>query len=37
MQLRSVDYNSVRGKYVLLRVDFNVQIENGKIFGHFPY
>lgn len=35
MKLRSVDYNSVRGKYVLLRVDFNVQIENGKILDTF--
>ena len=31
MKLRSVDYGRVKGKYVLLRVDFNVQIENGKI------
>lgn len=35
MKLRGVDYNSVRGKYVLLRVDFNVQIENGKILDTF--
>ena len=35
MKLRVVDYNSVRGKYVLLRVDFNVQIENGKILDAF--
>ena len=35
MKLRGVDYNSVRGKYVLLRVDFNVQIENGKILDAF--
>lgn len=35
MKLRTIDYNSVRGKYVLLRVDFNVQIENGKILDAF--
>lgn len=35
MKLRTIDYNSVRGKYVLLRVDFNVQIENGKILDTF--
>lgn len=35
MKLRVVDYGSVRGKYVLLRVDFNVQIENGKILDTF--
>lgn len=35
MKLRSVDYNSVRGKYVLLRVDFNVQIVDGKILDTF--
>ena len=35
MLLRKIDYNSVRGKYVLLRDDFNVQIENGKIVDSF--
>ena len=35
MKLRAVDYGSVRSKYVLLRVDFNVQIENGKILDTF--
>ncbi len=35
MKLRTIDYSSVRGKYVLLRVDFNVQIENGKIVDTF--
>lgn len=35
MKLRVVDYNAVKGKYVLLRVDFNVQIENGKILDTF--
>ena len=35
MKLRVVDYGNVRGKYVLLRVDFNVQIENGKILDTF--
>jgi phosphoglycerate kinase len=35
MKLRSVDYGRVKGKYVLLRVDFNVQIENGKILDTF--
>lgn len=35
MKLRTIDYGSVRGKYVLLRVDFNVQIENGKILDTF--
>ena len=35
MKLRSVDYGCVKGKYVLLRVDFNVQIENGKILDTF--
>lgn len=35
MKLRGVDYGAVRGKYVLLRVDFNVQIENGKILDTF--
>ena len=35
MKLRVVDYGRVKGKYVLLRVDFNVQIENGKIVDTF--
>ena len=35
MKLRTIDYNSIKGKYVLLRVDFNVQIENGKILDAF--
>ncbi len=35
MKLREIDYNSTKGKYVLLRVDFNVQIENGKILDTF--
>lgn len=35
MKLRAVDYSALRGKYVLLRVDFNVQIENGKILDAF--
>lgn len=35
MTIRAIDYNSVRGKYVLLRADFNVQIENGKIVDAF--
>lgn len=35
MTIRAIDYNSVRGKYVLLRDDFNVQIENGKIVDAF--
>lgn len=35
MKLRAIDYNSVRGKYVLLRVDFNVQITDGKILDTF--
>ena len=35
MELRVVDYGSVRSKYILLRVDFNVQIENGKILDSF--
>ena len=35
MKLRAVDYSARRGKYVLLRVDFNVQIENGKILDTF--
>jgi len=35
MQIRSIDYNSVRGKYVLLRDDFNVQIVDGQITDSF--
>jgi phosphoglycerate kinase len=35
MAIRKVDYDSVCGKYVLLRDDFNVQIENGKIVDSF--
>ena len=35
MTIRKIDYNSVCGKYVLLRDDFNVQIENGKITDTF--
>ena len=35
MTIRKVDYNSVRVKYVLLRDDLNVQIENGKIVDSF--
>lgn len=35
MKLRAVDYGSVRGKYVLLRTDFNVQIVDGKITDAF--
>jgi len=35
MTIRKVDYDSVRGKYVLLRDDLNVQIENGKIVDSF--
>lgn len=35
MTIRKVDYSSVRGKYVLLRDDFNVQIEDGKIVDTF--
>lgn len=35
MPIRKIDYNSVSGKYVLLRDDFNVQIENGKIVDSF--
>ena len=35
MKLRAIDYNSVRGKFVLLRTDFNVQISNGKIVDDF--
>jgi phosphoglycerate kinase len=35
MAIRKVDYSSVRGKYVLLRDDFNVQIVDGKILDSF--
>lgn len=35
MPIRKIDYNNVHGKYVLLRDDFNVQIENGKITDTF--
>ena len=35
MTIRVIDYNSVRGKYVLLRTDFNVQIVDGKITDAF--
>ena len=35
MTIRAIDYNSVHGKYVLVRDDFNVQIENGKIVDSF--
>ena len=35
MPIRKVDYNYVRGKYVLLRDDFNVQIDDGKIVDAF--
>ena len=35
MAIRKIDYNSVRGKYVLLRDDFNVQIVDGKILDSF--
>ena len=35
MKLREIDYNSVKGKNVLLRVDFNVQIVDGKILDTF--
>lgn len=35
MTIRAIDYNSVRGKYVLLRDDFNVQITDGKIVDTF--
>ena len=35
MPIRKVDYDSVRGKYVLLRDDFNVQIDDGKIVDAF--
>ncbi len=35
MKLRTIDYNNVRGKYVLLRDDFNVQIVDGNITDGF--
>lgn len=35
MPIRKVDYSSVRGKYVLLRDDLNVQIVDGKITETF--
>ena len=35
MAIRKIDYDSVRGKYVLLRDDFNVQIVDGKILDSF--
>ena len=35
MAVRKIDYSSVQGKYVLLRDDFNVQIEDGKIVDTF--
>ncbi len=35
MSIRKIDYDSVRGKYVLLRDDFNVQIVDGKITDSF--
>lgn len=35
MTIRAIDYNSVCGKYVLLRDDFNVQIADGKIVDTF--
>ncbi len=35
MPIRKIDYSSVRSKYVLLRDDLNVQIENGKIVDAF--
>ena len=35
MTIRKIDYFSVRSKYVLLRDDLNVQIENGKIVDTF--
>ena len=35
MTIRKIDYISVRGKYVLLRDDFNVQIEDGNIVDSF--
>ena len=35
MKLRTIDNLDVRGKYVLLRDDFNVQIVDGKITDAF--
>ena len=35
MPIRKIDYSSVRSKYVLLRDDFNVQTEDGKIVDTF--
>ena len=35
MKINAIDYNSVRGKYVLLRDDFNVQIVDGVITDAF--
>ena len=35
MTIRKIDYSTVDSKYVLLRDDFNVQIENGKIVDSF--
>ena len=35
MKLRTIDNIDVRGKYVLLRDDFNVQIVDGKITDAF--
>ncbi len=35
MKINAIDYNSVRGKYVLLRDDFNVQIVDGVITDSF--
>ena len=35
MPIRKIDYSSVQGKYVLLRDDFNVQIDDGKIVDTF--
>ena len=35
MKLRNLDGVNVRGKYVLLRTDFNVQIVDGQITDSF--
>ena len=35
MNLRTIENQNVRGKYVLLRDDFNVQIVDGKITDAF--
>lgn len=35
MKLRTIENIDVRGKYILLRDDFNVQIQNGKITDAF--